>query len=123
MAVERRASGAINGRAAVRHLKKADPLLGKLIERVGPFTMTVAETQSPFEALLESIVYQQLSGKAAATILGRVVALFAPREFPSPEQIVAVPEEKLRGAGLSRAKTTALKDLAAKALQGVVPSL
>ena len=113
----------IDGKAAVRHLKRADAKLATLIERVGPFEMTLAETQSPFEALLESIVYQQLTGKAAATILGRVVALFAPKEFPSPEDLVAIADEKLRGAGLSRAKTAALKDLAAKTLQGVVPPL
>jgi 3-methyladenine DNA glycosylase/8-oxoguanine DNA glycosylase len=82
-----------------------------------------ARTQSLFAALLESIVYQQLSGKAAETILGRVVALFRPRRFPRPEDLVAVPEARLRAAGLSRNKTVALKDLARHALEGTVPPL
>ncbi len=108
---------------AVRHLKKADEKLKLLIEQVGPFTLAIEGAQSPFEALLESIVYQQLTGKAAATILGRVVALYAPKEFPSPEDVLVTPDEKLRGAGLSGSKTRALKDLAAKTLEGVVPEM
>lgn len=109
--------------AAVRHLKRADEKLGAVIERVGPCTLAVAREQSPFEALAESIVYQQLTGKAAATILSRVVALYAPKPFPSPEDLLVTPDERLRGAGLSGSKTAALKDLARKTLDGVVPDL
>jgi methylated-DNA-[protein]-cysteine S-methyltransferase len=108
--------------AAVGHLRVQDRRLSALIERVGPFRLRPAELQSPFEALLESIVYQQLTGRAAATILSRVLALFKPRRYPRPQDIAAIPEEKLRGAGLSRAKTAAIKDLAAKALEGTVPA-
>src|SRR5205823_11987621 len=63
---------------AVADLSSADPKLGKLIERAGPFTMRVASAQSPFEALVESIIYQQLHGKAAATIHRRLLESFAP---------------------------------------------
>src|SRR3954471_24433877 len=100
-------------KAAVRHLRRADPKLAALIDAVGPFTLALEGAQSPFEALLESIVYQQLTGKAAATILGRVVALYAPKKFPAPVDVLETPDERLRGAGLSGAKTRALKDLAA----------
>jgi len=108
--------------AATDHIKARDRRLAKLIERVGPFRLRPAELQSPFEALLESIVYQQLTGKVAAVILARVVALFKPRRFPRPADVAAMPEEKLRSAGLSRAKTAAIKDLAEKALDGTVPA-
>jgi methylated-DNA-[protein]-cysteine S-methyltransferase len=108
--------------AAVEHLKERDRRLARFIERVGPFRLRPAELQSPFEALLESIVYQQLAGRAAAAILARVLALFRPRRYPRPQDIAGMAEERLRGAGLSRAKTAALKDLAAKALEGTVPA-
>ena len=108
--------------AAVDHLRARDRRLAKLIERAGPFRLRPAQMQSPFEALLESIVYQQLNGRVAATILARVVALFRPRRFPRAQDVIGIPEEKLRGAGLSRSKTAALKDLAAKALDGTVPA-
>src|SRR3954470_14985378 len=106
--------------AAVDHLREHDRRLAKFIERVGPFRLRPAELQSPFEALLESIVYQQLTGRAAATILARVVGLSRPPRFPRPRDVLDIPEEKLRAAGLSGAKTAALKDLAAKALDGTV---
>lgn len=78
--------------------------------------------QSPFEALAEAIVYQQLTGKAAATIFGRVKAAVGEKRL-KPEALLAAPDEALRGAGLSRAKLAALKDLADKTKAGVVPSL
>jgi DNA-3-methyladenine glycosylase II len=78
---------------------------------------------SPYEALFESIVYQQLSGKAAATILGRVKTALADGAFPAPDVVLAAPDETLRAAGLSRAKTAAVKDLAAKTRSGHVPPL
>jgi DNA-3-methyladenine glycosylase II len=109
--------------AAVHHLRTADPVLGRLTESVGPFRLEVNLVQSPFAALAESIVYQQLTGKAAATIHGRLVALGRPRRRLRPEDVVGFSEEQLRGAGLSRAKTVALKDLAAKTLDGVVPTM
>jgi DNA-3-methyladenine glycosylase II len=108
---------------ACRHLAQADPRLGELMERAGPFTMRPLPTQSLFAALARSIVYQQLSGKAASTILSRTVQLFAPRRFPTPRDLLEAPTERLRAAGLSAAKTAALKDLSARTLDGTVPSL
>jgi DNA-3-methyladenine glycosylase II len=108
---------------ACRHLAEADPRLGELMERAGPFTMRPLPTQSLFAALARSIVYQQLSGKAAGTILARTIQLFAPRRFPTPRDLLDASTERLRAAGLSAAKTAALKDLAARTLVGTVPSL
>jgi DNA-3-methyladenine glycosylase II len=119
-----------DGRRAVRYnpaqacdeLSTADPLLGKLIKQVGPFTLRIKSSHSPFEALLESIIYQQLHGKAAASILQRLLAIFGD-DHPRPEQLLAASDEVLRAAGVSRSKTLALRDLAAKTLDGTVPSL
>jgi O-6-methylguanine DNA methyltransferase len=108
---------------ALAHLRRVDPVLGKLIARVGKQRMEIRTMHDPFESLMRAIVYQQLSGKAAATILGRVVALRADGAFPTPAQLLATPEAALRGAGLSASKTKALRDLAQKALDGVVPTL
>ena len=108
---------------ACRHLSEADPRLGELIARAGPFTMRPVPTQSLFAALVEAIVYQQLSGKAAETILGRVVAIYRPRRYPRPEDILDTPHARLRAAGLSNAKTLAVLDLAARTLDGTVPRM
>src|SRR6266481_4136504 len=94
-------------------LSKADRTLGRLIEKVGPCTLK-RRNRSPYESLVRSVAYQQLNGTAAATILGRVIKLYPDRKFPRPEDILATAEEKLRGAGLSRAKVAAIKDIAAK---------
>src|ERR1700759_1719537 len=107
---------------ALQQLAAADAKLGALIERVGPFAMRVKSTHSPFEALLESILYQQLHANAARAILGRLLALFGDLH-PQPEQLLAVPDEMLRAAGLSQGKLLSLRDLAAKTLDGTVPSL
>ena len=108
---------------ALKVLSDSDPTLAKLFERVGPFALELRSVDSsPFDALMRAIVYQQLSGKAAATIHRRVLALFPGDAPPDPEEILSVPEEALRGAGMSRAKVAAVKDLAAKTLDGVVPS-
>ena len=128
--------------AAIRELTAADPKLGRLIQRAGPFTMRVASAQSPFEALVESIVYQQLNGKAAATIHRRLLESFGPTltspsvgealatalpprvgNHPTPQQILDCPNTQLRAAGLSANKALALRDLAAKTLDGTVPTL
>ena len=105
-----------------QHLARLDPQLAALIRQVGPFTVQPGKLVRPFDALAESIAYQQLSGKAAATIFGRVRALYPCRKWFSPELVLATPEEKLRAAGLSRSKTAAIKDLAAKTLDGTVPT-
>ena len=113
---------AFDAAKVVRALSRKDPALGRAMRLVGPFQMRHSSMHSPFEALATSIVYQQLTGKAAATILSRVLALFdAP--FPRPQDLIAAQEETLRSAGLSRNKAAALKDLAEKTLIGVVPGL
>ena len=110
----------VDPRRAVRALKRADARLARVIETTLPYRLRPT-TWTPFQALFRSIVYQQLSGKAASTILGRVIALFPGRDFPSPEDVLTATEESLRGAGLSRNKFLAVRDLAAKALDGTVP--
>ncbi len=112
-------------KTALAELTAADPKLGKLIERAGPFTMRLATAQSPFEALTESIIYQQLHGKAAATIHRRLLDSFhlEPGEHPTPQHLLDCPNEQLRAAGLSHNKALALRDLAAKTIDGTVPTL
>ena len=108
-------------RPALRHLRRSDPRLARVIAGVGPCRLEFTPMRSPFHSLLRAITYQQLSGKAAGTILGRVVALFPDELGPHPEALLEIPEVSLRGAGLSRNKMLALKDLAAKTLDGTVP--
>jgi DNA-3-methyladenine glycosylase II len=107
---------------ALQQLAEADPRLGALMEHVGPFRLRVKSTHSPFEALLEAILYQQLHANAASAILRRLLAGFEDLH-PRPEQLLAAPEEILRAAGVSRGKLLSLRDLAAKTLDGTVPSL
>jgi len=115
--------------AAIAELSAADGKLRRLIERAGPFTMKLASAQSPFEALLESIIYQQLHGKAAATIHGRLLTSFDEPcvleglTHPSAQHLLDCPNEQLRRAGLSHNKALAVRDLAAKTLDGTVPTL
>lgn len=108
---------------AVTHLRAADPVMAALIERVGPFALELTPADSLFEALLRSIVYQQLHGKAAATIHGRVRAELARHGGPTAEALTRSTDEALRAAGLSRGKLLAVRDLAAKCLAGTVPTL
>ncbi len=112
---------------AVQALGAADAKLRRLMERAGPFTLRVSGTQSPFEALAESIVFQQLHGKAARAIHTRMVEGFAGvcgvGVHPSPEHLLECPTVQLREAGLSHNKTLALRDLAAKTIDGTVPTL
>jgi len=106
--------------AAVKRLRAADPVMAELIERVGPFRLQLKPDET-FDALLRSIVYQQLNGRAASTIHARVLAHF-PKERPlTPRSLLATPDAKLRSAGLSANKLRAMRDLADKALKGVVP--
>jgi 3-methyladenine DNA glycosylase/8-oxoguanine DNA glycosylase len=105
--------------AAVRYLKAADPVLARVIESVGP-CRAVMKPEDTFEALLQSICYQQLAGKAAATIHGRVLALFKGAPVTAGE-FGRLSDEDLRKAGLSRNKLAAMRDLAQKSRDGVVP--
>src|SRR5436853_2352046 len=106
---------------AHRHLAATDLRMAALIARSVRYNVKPGALVRPFDALAESIAYQQLSGKAAATIWGRVRALF-PGKNLDPKAVLAMPDEKLRAAGLSGSKVAALKDLAAKTLDGTVPS-
>ncbi len=121
--------------AACEHLSRVDRHLARLIASTGECRLLKETTQSIFAALLESIIYQQLNGKVAAIITARVQALFPDNTqqlrtrrglvagFPTPEQILAAPEALLRSAGLSQAKMLAIRDLAAKTLDGTVPTI
>lgn len=105
---------------ALAHLRERDAKLGALIDRVGEFALRLDPAPSPFESLLESILYQQLHGKAAATIHRRVREYFG--GDPPPQALIDTPDEILRAAGVSGNKIRAMKDLAAKTLDGTVPS-
>jgi 3-methyladenine DNA glycosylase/8-oxoguanine DNA glycosylase len=96
--------------------------MAELISRSPRYKIKPAVSIRPFDALAESIAYQQLNGKAAAKIFGRVRALYPETKWLNPEKLLATPDEALRAAGLSRAKTAALKDLASKTIDGTVPS-
>jgi 3-methyladenine DNA glycosylase/8-oxoguanine DNA glycosylase len=113
---------AIDWAAACRELSARDRALGAIIERVGGDGFVSRPTRSAFESLTHSIVYQQLSGKAAETIFGRFRALY-PGDFPEPHVVLATPHRKMRAAGLSEAKAKAIKDLAAHAKRGQIPSI
>ncbi len=112
---------------AVAALAASDAKLARLMEQAGPYTLRLPAQQSPFEALLRSILYQQLHGKAAAAIHGRLLASFEPvcglGRHPSAQDVLDCPNEQLRAAGLSNNKALALRDLAAKTVDGTVPSL
>jgi len=105
---------------AVEHLRASDAKLAALIDRAGPFTMRLDRSTSPFESLLESILYQQLHGKAAATIHRRVREYFG--GDPTPQLLLDTPDQPLRAAGVSGNKIKALRDLAARTIDGMVPS-
>lgn len=109
---------------AIEHLKAADPPFARTIDRVGKFDLELRNTPSIFVALAEAIVYQQLHGRAAATIFARVRALFPNgHQGPTPEQVLRASDEKLRGAGLSQAKMRSLRDLAHRTVSGEIPTL
>ncbi|MBV8159651.1 MAG: DNA-3-methyladenine glycosylase 2 family protein [Acidimicrobiia bacterium] len=107
--------------AATAELASRDPVLARLVEVAGPAHLKRGgrERRDHFGALVRSITYQQLAGRAAAAIHGRLEALFDGR--PTPEAVLAMPEERLRGAGLSAAKTASILDLASRVATGVVP--
>jgi len=107
-------------RKSINHLKRVDPVLAQIIEKVGPCRLRVVSEGSHFHALTRSIVFQQLSGKAAATILSRVSGLF-PNNVPTAEGVMRITDEQFRSAGLSRQKISYLRDLAEKVASGALP--
>ena len=107
---------------AIEHLRTSDPTLARVIETIGPFRMQLRPAPSVFAVLARAIVYQQLNGKAAAAIFARLCALF-PRGEPSARRMLRLPDERLRGVGLSGSKLLSLRDLARKVEDGAVPTL
>ena len=107
---------------ALQHLRGSDPVLARVIDDVGAFRMQLRPAPSVFMALARAIAYQQLNGKAAAAIFGRVCAMF-PRGAPTPERMLRASDEQLRGAGLSRTKLLSLRDLAQRASDGRLPTI
>jgi DNA-3-methyladenine glycosylase II len=107
--------------AASRALAEADPRMAETIARIGPPTLTLRPVET-LPGLLRSIVFQQLSTKAAATIHGRVLEAFGDGETLDPEALAAAPDEALRACGLSRAKTAAARDLVARHRAGTLPT-
>lgn len=115
---------AFEPRRAVSHLRSADPGLATVIDAVGPFAMQLKASRSLFGALAEAIVYQQLSNKAAATIYGRLEALYPRARLGfTPAHMRRTPDDALRRVGLSRAKVLALRDLAEKVATRRLPTL
>ena len=106
---------------ALHHLTETDAVLANLIAQIGPCRLRADRRTTAFEALVEAVCHQQLTGKAAQTILGRIKAIHPHRPFPTPDDLLATPDDTLRAAGLSRAKVAAVKDISAKTLDGVVP--
>lgn len=106
---------------ALRVLRRGDAKLARLIERVGQYTLKLRPDRTPFEVLLRSVVFQQLSGKVAHTIHQRLTALLPPSPVQQPEALLRLDEAALRGAGLSRNKIAAVRDLAQKTCEGLVP--
>src|SRR6202521_4371906 len=109
--------------AAMNHLTAKDQKLAELITATLPFQMDADPLQSPYEALLESIAYQSISGKAAATIFGRIKTLSSTGRAPTPQEMLKFRRQALRKAGLSGATVLTMKDLAKKTIAGVVPTL
>jgi DNA-3-methyladenine glycosylase II len=110
-------------RVAMDTLAAKDPLLVPLIKETQEFRVEKGAAESPYEVLVEAITHQSISGKAAATIFGRVKALGSNGRIPTPQEMLKLRKPALRKAGLSNAKILAMKDLAQKTLDGVVPTL
>jgi DNA-3-methyladenine glycosylase II len=105
------------------HLSRIDKRLAGVIERVGEFQFKLDECDSVYESLLEAIMHQSIAGRAAQVIFSRIVALGTDGRCPTPQELLRVRKPKLRKAGLSRAKVAAVRDLAQKTIEGVVPTI
>lgn len=107
---------------ASAHLAAIDADWARLVAQVGPCTLAADTTSEPYQALVRAVAYQQLHGRAAEAILGRLLALYPDAPFPAPAQLLATDFERLRACGLSARKIETLQGLAAGALSGLVPS-
>ena len=108
--------------AATAHVARRDRRIGGVIKRLGEARLEIKPFRSPFLYLMRAIIYQQLSGKAAATIHGRVVELFPTKRDVTPERLLKLSDAKLRGAGVSGNKAKALRDLARRTAAGEIPT-
>jgi DNA-3-methyladenine glycosylase II len=106
---------------ALRFLRRADPVMAQLIRRAGPHAVRPERGVGAYEALVEAVAHQQLTGKAARTILGRFYSLYGSDCCPEPARLADTEPAALRGCGFSRSKAAALRDIAAKALDGTIP--
>lgn len=104
-------------------MRAVDPVMARVIDAVGDDARLRVRDEEPFQSLVRAVINQQLSGKAAATILGRFKALYPQAAFPSPEAVLRTHTNRLRSAGLSRPKTSYIKDIARQVTLGVVPTL
>lgn len=117
---------ALTRRRLLTHFRTADPRMADLIDQAGPYRLRPAPIESPFQHLARAILAQQISSRAALTITARVIAAcgadpLLKEPFPTPTQLLATPDTVLRAAGVSRSKLLALRDLAEKTQQGIVP--
>lgn len=106
---------------ACTHLSNSDPVLAGLIKRVGPCRLVV-EHHELYQALIRAIAHQQLHAAAARTILGRFLALFPDADFPAPGDILSASDEAMRACGFSASKTASIRDIAAHAENGTIPT-
>lgn len=109
-------------KAARKHLSSVDPIMAEIIARLGPVDLKPRRLP-PFESLVHSIVHQQLSGKAAATILGRFIAMFNQGSFPKPQDVLGMHIDRLRSVGLSKQKANFIIGVATQDLAGGITSL
>jgi DNA-3-methyladenine glycosylase II len=109
--------------AAIAHLSKVDRRLARLIEKTPEFGLNLRDAETPYESLLQAIVYQSIAGKAAKVIFDRIRALGSNGRCPTPEELLLVHFRTLRKAGLSKAKIAAVRDLATKTIVGTVPTM
>ena len=107
--------------AALKHLSAADPVMRQLIRQVGKCALAPETWRSPFQSLVQAVAHQQLNGTAANTILTRFKKLFPSRRFPKPQDLAQVTDAQIRACGFSFAKIAAIRDIAAKTLDGTIP--
>ena len=107
---------------ALAHLQRSDRVFRRIVKQIGPCTLAPRLRRSPFESLVLAVAHQQLHAKAAQSILDRFRKLFPSTRFPRPAEVLAIRASQLRKAGFSQAKTLAVRDIAKKTLEGVVPT-
>jgi DNA-3-methyladenine glycosylase II len=108
--------------AALKHLSAVDPVMTRLIREIGACGLEPETRRTPFQSLVQAVAHQQLNGTAANTILTRFKKLFPGRRFPKPEDLARVTDAQIRACGFSFSKIKAIRDIAAKALDGTIPS-